>query len=140
MIRNLNFTKILTLLIGIVFISNVSAYGNTFSCSYGKQAACLDYSDKVCSSFSKCISNDAICFDTYTCNYKGFVCKSKYEDLADEYGELFSKCKNISVEYDDLVDEYNGLLRKYKNAVSKYDNLQSCINYASSLDGAKNCY
>lgn len=123
-----------------MFTYSVSAYGDTFSCSYGKRAACLDYGDKVCSSFSKCISDNAICFDSYTCNYKGFVCKSKFDDLSDEYDDLFRKCKNISVEYDDLVNEYNDLLRKYKNAVSGYENLQSCINYASNLNEAKICF
>lgn len=161
MIRKFNSIIWLTLLMGFVFASNVSAYGDTFSCSYGKRAACLDYGDKVCSSFSKCVSNDAVCFDSYTCNYKGFICKSKFDNLADEYDGLLSKCKNIAAEHDDLVDKYDGLLskcrnltaehddlvdeyddllRKYKKAVSEYEELQSCISDASTLDEAKNCY
>ena len=109
-----------------VFSTVASAYGDSFSCSYGKKAACLDYGDKVCSSFSKCVSSDAQCFDSYTCNYKGFICKSKFDDIADEY--------------DNLVEEYNDLLRKYKNKISEYENLQACISYASTLSEAQDCY
>jgi hypothetical protein len=108
-------------------------YGNEFSCSFGKQGACLDYGDKVCSSMAKCVNNDAICFDSYTCNYKGFICKSKFDDLAEEYDDLLGKCKNIASEHDELVDQYNSLLRKYKE-------LESCVSYASTLEEAQACY
>ena len=84
-----------------IFSSSLYAYGNSFTCPVGTDAACLDYGDKVCSSFSKCVSDDAVCFDSYTCGYKGFVCKSKYDDLVDEY--------------DDLVRKYNTLLQNYNN-------------------------
>lgn len=133
MIRNSNSTIWLTLLMAFAFAPNVPAYGDSFSCSYGKKAACLDYGDKVCSSLAKCVSNDAVCFNSYTCDYNGFICKSEYNDL-------LSKCKNISTEHDDLVDEYNNLLRKYKIVVSEYEDLQSCVSYASTLDEARDCY
>lgn len=113
--------------------SSAYAYGDTFSCSFGKQPACLDYGDKVCSSRAKCVSNDAVCFESYTCDYKGFVCKSKFDELADEYDGLLNKCRNIASEHDELVDDYNELLRKYKD-------IQICVSYASTLDEARSCY
>jgi hypothetical protein len=122
------------------FWSEALAYGNDFSCSYGKRGACLDYGDKVCSVTAKCVNNDAVCFNSNTCGYGGFVCKSKLDDLTTEYDGLLSKCQNIAREHDDLVDEYNELLRNYKFKVSEYDDLESCVRYASTLDEAKNCY
>lgn len=116
----------------LLISSNLHAYGNDFSCPYGKQGACLDYNDKVCSSYSMCVSQNATCFDANTCNYKGFICKSKFDNLANEYDDLAAKCRNIAQNYDDLVDNYNSILNKYKN-------LSSCINYASSLEEAKSC-
>ena len=123
------------------YFSTVSyGYGDSFSCSFGKQGACLDYGDKVCSSSAKCVSSDAKCFDSYTCGYGGFVCKSKLDDLASEYDNLLSKCKTIATEHDDTAEEYNDLLRKYKNLASEYEDLQSCISSASSLNEAQGCY
>lgn len=93
----------------------------------------MEYGDKVCSSTAKCVSDDAVCFDSYTCGYQGFICKSKFDDLAIEHDDLLRKCRNIASEHDDLVDKYNGLLRKYKE-------LENCVSYASSLEEAQACY
>jgi len=134
------FAILTTLFMIVTFAANALAYGDSFSCSFGKQGACLDYGDKVCSSRSKCVSNDAICFDSYTCDFNGFVCKSKFDDLANEYDDLLYKFKKIATEHDDLVNEYNEILRKYKNVAAEYEDLQNCIAYASTLDEARNCY
>ena len=45
-------------LAGWSFLQSSNAYAQSFSCSYG-QPACLDYGAKVCSSFAKCVSEDA---------------------------------------------------------------------------------
>lgn len=111
-------TMIISIFVFIGLGSNLYAYGNNFSCNYGKQGACLDYGDKVCSSYSKCVKDDAICFDSYTCNYQGFVCKSKFQDLANEY--------------DELIEKYNNLVRKKNNQ-------NSCLNGASTMDDVQNC-
>ncbi|MBE8232455.1 MAG: hypothetical protein HAW67_01880 [Endozoicomonadaceae bacterium] len=154
--RIINFVVSLALLsmVHIFWPEAMHAYGNEFSCPYGKQGACLDYGDK-------CVGNDTVCFDSYTCGYGGFVCKSQLNDLASEYDDLLRKCNNIASEHDnlvdeynnllrkynniasehdDLVDKYNNLLRKYKSKASEYENLESCVSYASTLDEVKNCY
>lgn len=112
--------------------------GQDFSCSYGKRGACLDYGDKVCSSYDKCVDGDAVCFDRLTC-FGNFICKSKYDDLAneystlsDEYNALLNKCKTVAGDYDNLVNEYNDLLRKKKN-------WEFCLSMADSLNAAQNC-
>ena len=123
-----------------ISMGNTYAYGGSFSCSFGQQGACLDYGDKVCSSFAKCVKSDAVCFDSYTCDYNGFVCKSKFNELADDFDDLLKKCRNIASEYDAVVNDYNELIRKHKMLASEYEEIQSCISYATSLDEAKRCY
>lgn len=116
----------------IVLVANFAAFGNDFSCPFGKQGACLDYNDKVCSSFAKCVDNNAVCFDSNTCNYKGFICKSQFDDLMDDYSGLASKCKSISDEYETLVIKYNNLIRAYES-------LDNCLSSANSVQDAKAC-
>ena len=111
--------------------SNLLAYGS-FSCPMGKQAACLDYGDKVCPSYGKCVDDDAICFSSFTCDYKGFICKSKFDDLADD----------LAYEYEKLVDKYNETVNKYNKTVEvieEYEDQRTCVEYASTLEEAKNC-
>src|SRR5262245_13103089 len=57
----------------------------SLSCSYGSEPACLDHGAVVCKSTAKCVGNDAVCFDAFTCDYKGFVCKSKFDEAAEAY-------------------------------------------------------
>lgn len=114
-----------------VFVSFV-ANADSFSCSFGQRAACLDFEDKVCGSFAKCVRSDATCFDSNTCGYKGFICKASYDDLA-------TKCKKIASDYDDLLDKYNGLVDRYNNTQSNLTNLRDCIGSADSLEAAKVC-
>ena len=120
------------LLVCFFLFPSVSLGEKYFSCSDDKRSACLDYGDTVCSSDSKCVAGDAVCFDSYTCTYKGFICKSKYDDLldeyntlSDEYNTLSSKCQTITMEYDNL--EY------------KFRNLKNCISLADSLEDAQDC-
>ena len=90
-----------------------------FSCPGFERAVCLDYGDKVCSSFAKCVDQNSVCFDSYTCNFKGFVCKSTLDDLADEYDDL---------------------LRKAKSIASDFDSYRDCVRYASTIDEAQSCH
>jgi len=101
-----------------LLFSTMAAWPQNFSCRIGTSPACLDYGDKVCSSRGKCVTSDAVCFDNYTCNYKGFVCKSKLDEVV----EL----------HDDIVLQYNSLARDAESA-------RSCVNYASNLEEAQNC-
>ena len=95
--RNLvRFTGILTVVTVVMAIGNEQVIAQqSFSCPYGKTASCLDYGDKVCSSYSKCVSQDAKCFDSYTCGYEGFICKSKYDDVVDEYNDLLRENQRL---------------------------------------------
>jgi hypothetical protein len=80
-----------------------ATYGQSFSCPIGKQAACLDYGDRVCDSlFGKRVDQNAVCFSRYTCDYKGFVCKSEYDDLSSAYDNIESMGRRIASSYDDF--------------------------------------
>lgn len=114
--------------------------GNSFTCPYGTQGACLDYSDKVCSSMAKCVDSSAICFDSYTCDYKGFICKSKFDNLANSCQDLASDYDNLVNKYNDLKDNAEDLLNQYEDLESKYNRQMSCISNATTLEEIKLCY
>ncbi|ARP65469.1 hypothetical protein A9K65_020385 [Mesorhizobium sp. WSM1497] len=82
--------------------------GQSFSCSFG-EPACLDYGAVVCNSNATCVRKDSVCFDAYTCDYKGFVCKSKLDDVVDTYD---AEVRNSN----DLVDKFNSLNSTYEDA------------------------
>lgn len=84
----------LIIALSVVLLATPSL-AQSFSCRMGTEPACLDYGDKVCSSRGKCVTSDAVCFDSYTCNYAGFVCKSDMDELAE-------KAKRVTQGYDDL--------------------------------------
>jgi len=118
----------------------------SFSCAYGKQASCLDYGDKVCSSFSKCVDQNAkcvdqssTCFSSYTCNYQGFICKSKYDEVVDEYNDLSRKNKRLISEYNSLLSEHQENVDDYNRLLRKHSELETCISDADTLDEAKSC-
>src|SRR3990167_4430785 len=100
------------------------ALAENFSCSFGR-GACLDYGDIVCTSFAKCVDRNAICFDSYTCDFKGFICKSKFDDVIDEYDALV-------VKFNDLLDDSNAIAARHRRVMN-------CITAASSLDEAHAC-
>ena len=104
----------------------------SFSCSFGKQAACLDYGDKVCGSLGKCVDESAACFNSYQCNYEGFTCKSNVTEIVEKYDALVGK-------YNSLVSDYDDLLDRAKKVAASYDEVKSCLLYADDLDEAKLC-
>jgi len=137
------------------------AQAQNFSCPFGKQGACLDYGDKVCSSFGKCVDQNAVCFNSYTCDFRGFVCKStldeiatqydslagEYRSLADDYDSLLQKARSLAsdhdalrAEYDDLVDEHEALKGRYNDAMQARQVLSDCVRDADTLDEAQRCY
>lgn len=120
-----NFATVSIVLI-FLFATDAYAIDESFTCPLESNAVCLNDGDLVCSSLAKCVSDDAVCFDSGTCGNKGFICKSKFDDLLDEY--------------DDLVIKYNGLVQNMKRSSSEHSDFQSCVSDAASLDEAKNCF
>ena len=92
------------LLLGLTLAS--PALGQDFSCRIGTQPACLDYSDKVCSSSGMCVDQNAACFDKYQCDNEGFTCKSNVTECIATHDKLLR-------ENNTLVDDYNDLLKKH---------------------------
>ncbi len=95
-------------LLAITLLLFVSAGGSgsaqSFSCPIGKRAACLDYGDKV-------VDGSAQCFNSYTCDFSGFMCKS----------------------------DHDSYVKKAKALVETYDGLKACISRASTIEDAKSC-
>lgn len=129
------------------------ANAQSFSCTFGR-ATCLDYGDKVCSQFGKCVDDNAICFEQFTCNYAGFVCKSDYDELVREYegvvrrhDELLGDCRDMADDHDTLVYRYNSLLDSYEDVraelgdvTDELHEVKDCVDFATSLNEAKSCY
>jgi hypothetical protein len=106
-------------LIGMICIVAGASAQQSFSCSFGSEPACLDYGAVVCKSGAKCVTRDAICFDSFTCDYDGFVCKSDADDA-------------VKKAVGEVADEYESVRRKYNNLVN-------CLNGASDMDDVRLC-
>lgn len=100
-LRALNFFMI-TLVASTLAAGNGSA--QSFSCPIGKRAACLDYGDKV-------VDGSAQCFNSYTCDFSGFMCKS----------------------------DHDSYVKKAKALLETYDGLKACISRAATVEDAKSC-
>lgn len=112
---------------------------SNFSCPFGKQGACVDYGDKVCSSRAKCVGNDAICFEPYTCGFGGFVCKSKLDEIVSEYDSLARTCRSIANDHEELIREYNEVAGELDATQRRLYSLSNCVSRATSLDEARWC-
>ena len=103
-----------------------------FSCSYGDRGACLGFGDTVCSSGGMCVDSNAACFDKYQCDYEGFTCKSNVTECVDAHDALLRK-------HNDLVDNFNDNLAIAERMVERLDEIESCLIYATTLEGARMC-
>lgn len=129
------------------------AYAQNFSCSIGKRAACLDYGDKICSTYAKCVDESASCFNNYQCDYEGFTCKSnvtecfaKNDELVQKYNNLLGKQRTLVSEYNDLLEGNRKVIRKHNDLLDvandiegQLSDLKDCLVYADDLDAAKLC-
>jgi len=85
-------------------------------------------------------------FDNYTCDYKGFICKSKFDDAVDEY-EVLRKKYNDVVEItnscrSDLITASSSLSSeqiKSEGLVNDLDRFKRCVQNSSSLEDAQQC-
>ena len=117
----------------IVFLASSVGWSGDFSCPLGTDGACLDWGDKVCSSFSKCVDKNASCFSEYTCGFQNeFVCKSDLDAVVTKYDELVRK-------FNRLVNEHDELIRKFNRLVDKHDELETCVSTSETLSAAKRC-
>lgn len=112
---------------------------SNFSCPFGKQGACVDYGAKVCSSRAKCVDNDAICFEPYTCGFGGFVCKTKLDGVVSEYDSLARTCRSIANDHEKLIREYNEVAGELDATQRRLVSLSNCVSRATSLDEARWC-
>jgi len=97
-----------------------------FTCPDGTELSCLGSGDKVCPGSTKCVAEKAICFDSYPCSPNdGFVCESKYDELANDYRNT--------------VRKYNELSSENVNLRERRLEQKNCVANASTLKQAKKC-
>lgn len=127
-------------------ICSVSASAQSFSCPFGKNAACLDYSDKICSTFGKCVDDNAVCFSNYTCDFKGFVCKSALDEVVEQHDDVVQKYNTLVREHNSLTQELSAKSVENEENVQRNSKLfralqdaQSCVQGADTLEEAQRC-
>ena len=151
----------------VVFIASIAfipihtaVQAQSFSCSFGTSPACLEYGDKVCSSFGKCVAERAICFESYQCNFEGFTCKSNLsecaesfeslrrdynqllensEDLVHDYGQLKRLLVDAEEENATLLDERNDLEATLFKATTELESLKECLMRVYDLSHIESC-
>lgn len=112
-------------LIAVLTLFSIGAWGD-FSCPNGTEPACIDEGDKVCPSSTKCVDNDATCFDDYPCDVGGgFVCESEYD--------------NVLNDSETAVRQYNELASENTDLRARRLDQKNCVLNASSLEDAKRC-
>lgn len=124
--------KIPTLLIALALIPSIAIGQQGFTCSYGDRGACLGYGETICSSNGMCVDQNAACFDRYQCNYEGFTCKSNVTECVNAHDALLRK-------HNELVEDFNENLEIAKRMATRLDDIETCLIYASTLEGAKLC-
>lgn len=124
-----------------------SPAGQSFSCSFGSEPACLDYGAVVCKRNATCVAKDAICFNSYTCDYKGFVCKSKFDDAVDaydtqlrKYNELVDKFNLLNSAYEEVQTELASAGSELEAARARARRMSDCLERVDTIEGAKACF
>ena len=122
------------------------ALGQSFSCRGGTEPACLDYGDTVCSRNGMCVDRNSSCFDQFQCNYEGFTCRSNvtecvatYEELLEDHNALVRDYNELLETHNDLVDEHNRNLEISLRLRRDMADMESCLNFASTMDDALLC-
>ena len=110
----------------------------SFSCNYGSRGACLGYNDKI-------VDRGASCFNEFTCDFKGFICKAKFDDVVEEhdalvtkYNELLRRNREVADAAREIVDknaalttEYNELLGKFRRLALDYETQGAALRSAN---------
>ena len=117
----------------------IEAAAQAFECRFGTEPACLDYGETVCSSMGKCVSESAVCFDSYQCDYEGFTCTSNLSECADEYDDLLANHNQLVDDHNDLLERARRLGSEYDGLVADHADLRSCLEDAVSLADAQSC-
>jgi len=82
----------------------------------------------VCSSSGKCVNQNAVCFDSFQCNFEGFNCRSNVTECVDRYERLMLDHNNLVREYNDLLDTHNRLARDHNTLISDHRDLLDTHN------------
>jgi hypothetical protein len=128
------------LLLALALVPSATSAQQGFTCPFGTQGACLDYGDTVCSSSGQCVSDDAMCFDRYQCDYEGFTCKSNLTDCADEYDRLLSTHNSLVDDYNDLLASSRDLQASLEDAIDELEDTRREVTYVQgTLDDVLSC-
>jgi regulator of replication initiation timing len=110
----------LAIILVVLLLAGVqpAAAQQNFSCNYGTRGACLGYNDKI-------VERNSACFSEFTCDFRGFVCKAKFDDVVDEHDNLVRKYNELVRKHRELGDAGRELVEKNSSLVNEYNDLQS---------------
>lgn len=94
--------SLLPVLIWLILAQTADA--QSFSCPIGRNPSCLGFNDKV-------VDRNAVCFNSFTCDFSGFMCVSDHKD-------------------------YVG---KAKRMAEGHDDFRLCVARASDMDAVQKC-
>ncbi len=88
---------------------------------------------------AKCVTRDAVCFDSYTCDYNGFICKSEFNEAVAEIDEKVRRYNTLVNQFNDLNSTFEILKTEYDEAKRRAIALTYCVDQASTVEDAKRC-
>ena len=120
--------KTITFSILLLFSQATAVAQQNFSCGYGARGACLGFNDKI-------VNSNSMCFSEFTCDFRGFICKSKLDDVVDEYDTLVRKHNELIRSHRELADtaqelvdrrkslgdELNAMVTKFRALTNEYE-------------------
>jgi len=120
-----------------LFATEIAA--QSFSCPIGRNPSCLGYGDKV-------VSGDAQCFDSFACDFSGFICKSKFNEAVNEYEELRKKFNTLvevanscSADLSAISASLGSEQQRAAGLQDDIDRLKRCVQNATSIEDAQSC-
>ncbi|MDD7973461.1 hypothetical protein [Roseinatronobacter alkalisoli] len=154
------------ILLGVLSMAN-PAMGQSFSCNMGTRPTCLGFGETACSSSGKCVNQNAVCFDSFQCDYRGFTCRSNVVECLDRHECLLRDHNTLVDEYNGLLDTHSRLVRDHNALISDHrdlrashsdlidqhrrnleftrqlqrdlDNVEGCLILARTLNDAQEC-
>ena len=97
-------------------ISGAALAQDEFICHGLDRPACIPEYHKV-------VPERDVCFDQYTCDFKGFVCKSKFDEALKHMQEVIDAYNDLSQANKALINDYEDLSKRHRKLIDDYNQL-----------------
>ena len=111
----------------------------SFTCLNDTSAACLSRGESICTSQGRCVTSDAVCFESNTCAGGEFVCaadlRNHVSDFTAQITQLTEAEEKARNGHAAAVRDYNKVAESYSTVVRSYLEFQACVQSSP----ARNC-